>query len=108
MSRIDGIRSLAALRSRATKIDLCGHALWVADLEDIIKSRRQRAVHAIGRCWKSWRRRSMKRRKLTKREAFERESDRVLRARIRRLLAKPPAERTHFLRKRIGFTASCL
>jgi hypothetical protein len=50
----------------------------------------------------------MKRRKLTKREAFERESDRVLRARIRRLLAKPPAERTHFLRKRIGFTASCL
>ncbi len=48
----------------------------------------------------------MKRRKLTKREA--RESDRVLRARIRRLLAKPPAERTHFLRQRISFTASCL
>ncbi len=40
MSRIDGIRSLAALRSRATKIDLGGHALWVADLADIIKSKR--------------------------------------------------------------------
>jgi hypothetical protein len=40
MSRIDGIRSLAALRSRATKIDLGGHALWVADLADIIKSKK--------------------------------------------------------------------
>ena len=35
---------------------------------------------------------------------MERESDRVLRDRIRRLLAKPPEERTHFLRKRVpGF-----
>jgi hypothetical protein len=52
----------------------------------------------------------MKKRKarMTKREALERESDRVLRDRIRRLLQKPPEERTHFLRKRIGFQASCL
>ena len=52
----------------------------------------------------------MKKRKarMTKREALQRESDRVLRDRIRRLLEKPPAERTHFLRKRIGFSASCL
>ena len=35
-------------------------------------------------------------------------SDRALRDRIRRLLQKPPEERTHFLRKRIGFQASCL
>lgn len=46
--------------------------------------------------------------KLTKREALKHESDRVLRDRIRRLLQKPPNERTHFLRKRIGFQASCL
>ncbi|HXM44602.1 MAG TPA: hypothetical protein VN924_25420 [Bryobacteraceae bacterium] len=52
----------------------------------------------------------MKKRKqgVAKREALRRESDRVLRDRIRRLLEKPPDERTHFLRKRVGFTASCL
>ena len=46
--------------------------------------------------------------RIAKREALERESDRVLRGRIRRLLEKPPEERTHFLRRRIGFHASCL
>jgi predicted nucleotidyltransferase len=40
MSRIDGVRSLAALRSRASRIDFGGHALLVADLADIIKSKR--------------------------------------------------------------------
>ena len=46
--------------------------------------------------------------RMTKREALERECDRALRDRIRRLLQKPPQERTHFLRKRIGFRATCL
>jgi hypothetical protein len=40
MSRIDGVRSLAALRSRAARIDFGGHVLVVADLADIIKSKR--------------------------------------------------------------------
>ena len=40
MSRIDGVRSLAALRSRASRIDFGGHVLVVADLADIIKSKR--------------------------------------------------------------------
>jgi hypothetical protein len=40
MSRIDGVRSLAALRSRASRIDFGGHDLWVADLADIIKSKK--------------------------------------------------------------------
>jgi hypothetical protein len=45
---------------------------------------------------------------MTKHEALRRESDRVLRDRIRKLLEKPPEERTHFMRKRVGFHASCL
>lgn len=40
MSRIDGVRSLAALRSRASRIDFGGHELLVAHLADIIKSKR--------------------------------------------------------------------
>lgn len=40
MSRIDGVRSLAALRSRALRLDFGGHVLLVADLADIIKSKK--------------------------------------------------------------------
>jgi hypothetical protein len=40
MSRIDGVRSLAALRGGALRIDFGGHVLVVADLADIIKSKR--------------------------------------------------------------------
>jgi hypothetical protein len=110
MGRIDGFRSSTALHSRASRIDFGGHLLLVADLADIIKSKRaagrprDRAVLEILEKALDERRKPG----MTKREAFEREGDRVLRERIRRLLEKPPQERTHFLRKRIGFTASCL
>jgi hypothetical protein len=46
--------------------------------------------------------------KRDKLEALKRESDRALRDQIRRLLQKPPEERTHFLRKRIALHGSCL
>ena len=39
---------------------------------------------------------------------LKRESERALRDQIRRLLALPANQRTHFLRKPIGFRASCL
>ena len=110
MSRIDGVRSLAALRSRASRIDFGGHVLMVADLADIIKSKKAAGLPRDRAVLEILKRRWMKRRKakMTKREALQRESDRALRDRIRRLLQKPPAERTHFLRKRIGFQAPCL
>ena len=40
--------------------------------------------------------------------ALRAESDQALIDMIRRLLAKPLNERTHFLRKRIGYRASAL
>ncbi len=52
----------------------------------------------------------MKRRRSAEKklEALKAESDRALRQQIRRLLRLPMNQRTHFLRKRIGFRASCL
>jgi hypothetical protein len=44
----------------------------------------------------------------TKHAALQRESERALLEQSRRHLALPMDKRTHFLRKRIGFTASCL
>ncbi len=41
-------------------------------------------------------------------EALKLESERALREQIQRLLRLPPNQRTHFLRKRVGFNASCL
>jgi hypothetical protein len=40
--------------------------------------------------------------------ALKKESDLALRDLIRRPLAFPIEQRTHFLRKRVGFRASCL
>src|ERR1700683_4257110 len=48
MSRIDGVRSLEGLRSRASRIDFGGHVLLVADLADIIRSKKA-AGRARGR-----------------------------------------------------------
>jgi hypothetical protein len=41
-------------------------------------------------------------------DALKAETDRALVDTIRRLLAKPLQERTHFLRKRIGIRASAI
>jgi hypothetical protein len=41
-------------------------------------------------------------------QALKKETERELRDQIRRLLAKPPGERTHFLRRRTGIIGSSL
>jgi hypothetical protein len=41
-------------------------------------------------------------------EALKRESELALEDQIRRLLAKPMSERTHFLRRRIGIASTSL
>ena len=40
MPVIHGVKSFNSLRSRAQKVELGGHRLWVADLADIIASKR--------------------------------------------------------------------
>jgi predicted nucleotidyltransferase len=40
MVRIHGAKSFASLRSRASRLDLGGHTLLVADLADVIRSKR--------------------------------------------------------------------
>lgn len=40
MVKVDGIRSYEALRSRAMAVDFGGNAMLVADLRDVIKSKR--------------------------------------------------------------------
>lgn len=40
MSTIHGVKSFASLRSRAHELDFAGHKLLVADLADVVKSKR--------------------------------------------------------------------
>jgi hypothetical protein len=44
MPSLHGIRSFESLRSRADRVEFGGHALWVANLRDIIRSKK-----ALGR-----------------------------------------------------------
>jgi hypothetical protein len=53
----------------------------------------------------------LKKRRVTRKaqlEALKKESDLAVRDPIRRLLALPMEQRTHFLRKRVGIRISCI
>jgi hypothetical protein len=104
-----GIRSFEALRSRTRVVQFANARLRVADLADIVKSKKA-AGPATWRPCPRWRRRLPKRRITRKARlaALKKESDAALRDQIRRLLALPMERRTHFLRKRIGLRMSCL
>jgi hypothetical protein len=110
MSTIHGMRSFAGFRARSHQMDFAGHRLLVADLADIFRSKRaagrprDKAVLEI--LEKAVDEKTVSRKK--KLDALKAESDRELIDMIRRLLAKPPEQRTHFLRKRVGIRASAL
>jgi hypothetical protein len=112
MPKLDGIRSFEGLRARATAARIGDAALLVADLRDVIRSKRatnrarDRAVIPVSR-----RRYVKKRGRATRakgRDARRRESARALREQIRRLLARPMHARTHFLRVRLPGGGSTL
>ncbi len=94
MSTVDGIKSFERLRSRAARLDFEGHVLLVADLADVVASKR-----------------AAPKRRITRREklqALKAESERVQKEQIRAWQRLPPEQRTNFLRKRIGPLSSCL
>jgi hypothetical protein len=109
MTVIDGIRSFEALRSRARVVQFGDARLLVAGLAGIKGKKaagRPSDVAALPA-----RRRRLPKPRITRKArlaALKKESDAALRDQIRRLLALPVEQRTHFLRKRIGFRMSCL
>lgn len=110
MTTIHGIRSYNSLKSRAAGTEIGGERILVAALSDFVARKRAANRRATGPPLMRSRQRTRKtktsRAKTLK--ALKLESELALRDQIRRLLAKPPGERTHFLRKRIGPGASCL
>ena len=108
---IHGVRSFEALRRRAIQVPLTGASLLVAPLEDILKSKRaanrpkDRAVLDVLEATLERKREPTRAERLA---ALRRESDVALREQIRRLLALPIEERTHFLRVRLPGGGSAL
>ena len=83
MGWMQGVKSYESLRSRAVEMKFGATIIRVADLKDIIRSKR-----APGRPRASL-------------EALRKESDRAEREQIRLLLSLPMNKRTHFLRVRL-------
>jgi hypothetical protein len=110
MATVHGLRSYGGVKSRAISVDVGGEKFLVASLPDIIASKRAANRPRDRAVLDALQRPSKKRRpsRSEKLEALKLESELAFRDQIRRLLAKPPGERTHFLRKRIGIGATFL
>lgn len=113
-SQLLGIGSFNRLRSHAARVEIDGRTIVVASLADIAKIEKQRTAHQTSRCSMSSNERSQKKtpRPPTKRqlalEAMRQASEDELTALIRRQLALPMNQRTHFLRLRLPNGGSCL
>jgi hypothetical protein len=102
----DGMKSFEALRARSEAMVLGGHKLWVAG-----KSKRTPRPPHDKTVLDTLSRPSMKPERVARIEslaALKKESDLARRDLIRKLLSLPMDQRTHFLRQRVGFRASCL
>ncbi len=118
MTSIDGVKSFEGVRARSGEISIAGEPLRVAALADIA-AQENAANRPSG--WtvpdlvkstlheESVRSTSKRRRPPSREEilaALQKESGLVLVERIRALRAQPIEERTNFLRKKIGLTAT--
>jgi predicted nucleotidyltransferase len=115
MTRIDGVKSFEALQARSHRVVLGGHALRVADLAAVIESKTAAARPQDRAVLDILRQASMTRTPIRKHvaprqqlTALKMESELARRDLIRKLLSLPMEQRTNFLRKRVGFRASCL
>jgi len=99
-----GVGSYNSLRARAKAIPIDDEQFLVEPLVGAVTGKRTIARQPTA---KKDSKQPVKRRKKNL-EALKCKSDLGLRNQIRRLLAKPPEERTNFLRKRIGLRGSCL
>jgi len=109
MATIHGLRSFEGVRDRAVDVEVAGVTIRVATLVDIIKSNGLPAALGIGQSSTCWRpplkNRPSRRVRLA---ALARESRRELVERVRRWQARPPGQRTNFLRRRVGWRATAL
>jgi hypothetical protein len=109
MATVHGIRSFAGWRERATPVRFGGSSLFVADLLDIIRSKkaakRPRDLAVMETLEKTYEEATRARRQTAGVAPRKRSRPVDL---IRRHLALPPERRTHFLRKRVVFRGSAL
>jgi len=110
IATVDGVRSLASLRSRAEVVEFENTRLLVATLSDVIQSKKAAGRPPDVAPLRTSRGLLMKKCATRKEKlaALKKESELVSIDQIRRWQALPPDRRTNFLRRRVGFRMSCL